>query len=65
MLNGAYSRGVLWRWASVKPVEFVSASAKPGSPHYVQSTVWQAQVRVRLMLARVSEPYMLVVHTAV
>lgn len=29
MLNGAYSRGVRWRWVSVNPVEFVSPPAKP------------------------------------
>lgn len=29
VLNGAYSRGVRWRWVSVNPVEFVDAPAKP------------------------------------
>ncbi|PKB30220.1 tyrosine-type recombinase/integrase [Pseudonocardia alni] len=29
VLNGAYSRGVRWRWVSVNPVEFVSPPAKP------------------------------------
>lgn len=29
VLNGAYGKGVRWRWVSVNPVEFVSAPAKP------------------------------------
>lgn len=29
VLNGAFSRGVRWRWVSVNPVEFVSPPAKP------------------------------------
>lgn len=29
VLNGAYSRGVRWRWVSINPVEFVSPPAKP------------------------------------
>ncbi len=29
VLNGAYTRGVRWRWVSINPVEFVSPPAKP------------------------------------
>ncbi|WP_165922147.1 hypothetical protein [Pseudonocardia endophytica] len=29
VLNGAYTRGVRWRWVSVNPVEFVDPPAKP------------------------------------
>lgn len=29
VLNGAFGKGVRWRWVSVNPVEFVSAPAKP------------------------------------